>query len=88
MKETRQTKETWDEVLVDDRRKLGMDSVHVRTDLSGEGVLENDLSNKLNPRQRKTGFKMDDDDDDDNDDDDDDDDDNDDDDDDDDVSQD
>ena len=26
MEETEQAKETWDEVLVDDRKKLGMDS--------------------------------------------------------------
>ena len=38
-------KKTWDEVLVDDRKKL----LTLRTVLSGEDVLEEDLSDKPHP---------------------------------------
>ena len=46
--ETGQAKETWDEVLVYDRKKLGMDSADPRIVLSGEDVLKKNLYNKLN----------------------------------------
>ena len=41
--ETGQAKETWDEVLVDERRKLGMDFLTLRIVLSGDDVLGKDL---------------------------------------------
>ena len=41
--ETGQAKETWDEVLVDDRKKLGMDPAYLRIVLSGEEALEKDM---------------------------------------------
>ena len=49
--ETGQAKETLDEVLVDDRKKFGMDSADLRIVLSREDILEKDLYmlNKLNP---------------------------------------
>ena len=39
-------RKTWDEVLVNDRKKLGIDSVDA---LSGEDAFEEDLSNKPSP---------------------------------------
>ena len=35
---------TWDEVLQDGRKKLGMDLATLKTGLNGEGVREEDLS--------------------------------------------
>ena len=41
--ETGQTKETWDEVLVDDRKKLGMDSADPQNRFEWRGRLRDRL---------------------------------------------
>ena len=51
------SKNTWDEVLVDDRKKLGMDSSYHQNRSGGEDNFEEVLSTKTNPR--KTSFRID-----------------------------
>ena len=48
-------RKSWDEVLENDRKKLGMDSADLKIVLSGEDAFEKDLS-KTQPSQRKTGL--------------------------------
>ena len=43
-------RKTWDEVLVNDRKKLGMILLALGVFLCGEDAFEEDLSNKPNPR--------------------------------------
>ena len=43
-------KKTWDEVLVDDRKKLGMESADPQNRSEWRGRLQGDLSDKPNPR--------------------------------------
>ena len=42
-------RKSWDEVLENDRKKLGMDSADPQNRLSGEDAFEKDLSKKPNP---------------------------------------
>ena len=56
MEETEQAKETSDEVLMDDRKKFGMDSADPQNRFESRGPIRERLENKLNPRQRKPGF--------------------------------
>ena len=47
-------RKTWDEVLVNDRKKLGMDSADPQNRSDWRDAFEEDLSNKPNPWLRKT----------------------------------
>ena len=47
--ETGQAKETWDEVLVDDRKKLGMDSVVTQNRFEWRGRLRERLVKQAEP---------------------------------------
>ena len=52
-------RKTWDEVLVNDRKKLGMDSSTLRIIVRVEDTFEEDMSNKTNHWYRKAWLKTD-----------------------------
>ena len=52
-------RKSWDEVLENDRKKLGIDSAALRTVLSGEDAFEKDLSKSPTLSRGKQGSKMD-----------------------------
>ena len=52
-------RKSWDEVLENDRKKLGMDSADPQNCLSGEDALEKDLSKSPTLDRGKQGSKMD-----------------------------
>ena len=52
-------RKTWDEVLENDRKKLGMDSADPQIVLSGEDAFEKDLSKSPTLGRGKRGSKMD-----------------------------
>ena len=54
MEETGQAKETWDEVLVVDRKKFGMDSADPQNRFESRGPLRERLVKQAKPSTEKT----------------------------------